>query len=84
MTPSLPGFNQVIQSKSILETSLRFQRNFKCGFEEEGQRESWKKEISYHVCFIRILNPSGQVEGTGRCKLLLPTPQIMAEESTSL
>lgn len=39
---------------------------------------------SYHVCFMRILKPSGQVEGTGRCRLLLPTPQMMAEESTSL
>jgi len=32
---------------------------------------------------MRSLKPSGQVVGTGRCKLLLPTPQIMAEESTS-
>lgn len=39
---------------------------------------------SYQVCFMRILKPSGQVEGTGRCRLLLPTPQMMAEESTSL
>lgn len=33
---------------------------------------------------MRILNPSGHVEGTGRWRLLLPTPQIMADESTSL
>lgn len=32
----------------------------------------------------RILKPSGQLEGTGRWRLLLPTPQMMAEESTSL
>ena len=37
----------------------------------------------YQQSFIRSLKPSGQVVGTGRCKLLLPTPQIMAEESTS-
>ena len=30
------------------------------------------------------LKPSGQPEGTGRWRLLLPTPQMMAEESTSL
>ena len=29
------------------------------------------------------LKPSGHVVGTGRCKLLLPTPQMIAEESTS-
>lgn len=44
----------------------------------------FSQSCSYHVCFMRILKPSGQVEGTGRCRLLLPTPQIMAEESTSL
>ena len=30
------------------------------------------------------LKPSGQLEGTGKRKLLLPTPQMMAELSTSL
>lgn len=35
-------------------------------------------------CFKRILKPSGQLSGKGSCKLLLPTPQIIAEESTSL
>lgn len=52
--------------------------------------KSWEPALglcssgSYQVCFMRILKPSGQVEGTGRCRLLLPTPQMMAEESTSL
>lgn len=37
----------------------------------------------YQQSFISSLKPSGHVVGTGRCKLLLPTPQIMADESTS-
>jgi len=41
------------------------------------------KDTNQH-CFMRRLNPSGQLDGMGRCRLLLPTPQIMAEESTSL
>ena len=35
-------------------------------------------------CLISSLNPSGHVVGTGRWRLLEPTPQIIAEESTSL
>ena len=35
-------------------------------------------------CLMSNLNPSGQDEGTGRWRLLLPTPQMMADESTSL
>ena len=37
----------------------------------------------YQQSFMSSLKPSGHVVGTGRCKLLLPTPQIMADESTS-
>ena len=40
--------------------------------------------LSYQHCFRRILKPSGQLSGIGSCRLLLPTPQIIAEESTSL
>jgi hypothetical protein len=39
---------------------------------------------TYQHCLISSLNPSGHDDGTGKCKLLLPTPQIIAEESTSL
>ena len=35
-------------------------------------------------CLTSSLNPSGQVEGMGSCKELLPTPQIIAELSTFL
>lgn len=35
-------------------------------------------------CLINNLKPSGQDEGIGKCKELLPTPHIIAEESTSL
>ena len=37
----------------------------------------------YQQMFMSSLKPSGHVVGTGRCKLLLPTPQMIAEESTS-
>ena len=30
----------------------------------------------------RILRPEGQVEGMGRCSLLLPTPHMMADVHT--
>lgn len=35
-------------------------------------------------CLINNLKPSGQDEGIGKCRELLPTPQIIADESTSL
>ena len=35
-------------------------------------------------CFIKSLYPSGQVDGIGSCKELLPTPQMIAELSTFL
>lgn len=38
----------------------------------------------YQHCLRRILKPSGQLSGTGSWRLLFPTPQMMADESTSL
>lgn len=38
----------------------------------------------YQHCLRRILKPSGQLSGIGSWRLLFPTPQMMAEESTSL
>lgn len=35
-------------------------------------------------CLINNRRPSGHDEGIGKCKELLPTPQIIADESTSL
>ena len=43
----------------------------------------WTNHQHYQQSFMSNLKPSGHVVGTGRCKLLLPTPQIMADESTS-
>lgn len=40
--------------------------------------------ISYQHNSINNLKPSGHVDGSGKCKLLLPTPQMIADESTSL
>lgn len=39
---------------------------------------------THQHCLSSSLKLSGQLSGTGRCKLLLPTPQMIAEESTSL
>lgn len=39
---------------------------------------------THQHCLSSSLKLSGQLSGTGRCRLLLPTPQMMAEESTSL
>lgn len=39
---------------------------------------------NYQHCLRRILKPSGQLSGMGNCRLLFPTPQMMADESTSL
>lgn len=43
-----------------------------------------KQTINYQHWFISSLKPSGQLVGTGKWRLLLPTPQIIADESTSL
>lgn len=40
--------------------------------------------LALQHCFTSNLKPSGQEDGMGRCKELLPTPQIIADESTSL
>jgi len=43
-----------------------------------------KRQPAYQHCLINSLSPSGPVDGTGRCRQLVPTPQITADESTSL
>lgn len=40
--------------------------------------------IAHQHCLRRILKPSGQLSGMGSWRLLFPTPQMMADESTSL
>ena len=42
------------------------------------------RALAFQHIFMSSLKPSGQLVGTGRCKELLPTPQMIAEESTSL
>ena len=39
---------------------------------------------AHQHCLRSSLKLSGQPSGTGSCRLLLPTPQMIAEESTSL
>lgn len=39
---------------------------------------------AHQLCLKSSLKLSGQLSGTGSCRLLLPTPQMIAEESTSL
>lgn len=39
---------------------------------------------AHQHCLSSSLKLSGQLSGTGSCRLLLPTPQMIAEESTSL
>lgn len=39
---------------------------------------------AHQHCLMSSLKLSGQLSGTGSCRLLLPTPQMIAEESTSL
>lgn len=39
---------------------------------------------AHQHCLRSSLKLSGQLSGTGSCRLLLPTPQMIAEESTSL
>ena len=58
--------------------SLTTHRYWQCYIDD--RRETVKTDQHWRM---RSLNPSGQVSGTGRCRLLLPTPQMMAEESTS-
>lgn len=49
------------------------------------QGAPWGVPVATHQHWrSSTLKPSGQLEGTGRWRLLLPTPQIMADESTSL
>lgn len=40
--------------------------------------------FAHQHCLRRILKPSGQLSGMGSCRLLFPTPHMMADESTSL
>jgi len=45
--------------------------------------ESRKMTANQHWV-MSSFNPSGHVSGRGSCRLLLPTPQMIADESTSL
>ena len=40
--------------------------------------------LAFQHCFTNRRKPSGQVDGIGRRSEWFPTPNIMAEESTSL
>lgn len=47
-------------------------------------KEGRFRGLALQHCLTRSRKPSGQDDGIGRCKELLPTPQIIADESTSL
>lgn len=75
----------LLRGLALLETRTRVPKNDGCLTGETVSLTTVRpKRATYQHCFMRSRKPSGQVVGMGKCRLLLPTPQMIALESTSL